>query len=83
MLRSMAGALWVSEPTETASKSDGFDQPAGAAIGLVSGERRRARTSRAGRYDWPRRKGRGPDWNEEEPTSRYESHQYDVIGRQP
>jgi hypothetical protein len=25
MLRSMAGALWVSEPTETASKSDGFD----------------------------------------------------------
>jgi hypothetical protein len=25
MLRSMAGALWVSEPTEAASKSDGFD----------------------------------------------------------
>jgi hypothetical protein len=56
MLRSMAGALWVSEPTETASKSDGFDPqlpvrldrpgpgtPTGAVIGLVSGERRRAR----------------------------------------
>jgi hypothetical protein len=56
MLRSMAGALWVSEPTETASKSDGFDPqlpvrldrprpgtPTGAAIGLFSGERRRAR----------------------------------------
>ncbi|WP_338780513.1 hypothetical protein [Streptomyces sp. DG1A-41] len=36
MRRSMAGALWVSEPTETASKSDDFDQPAGAAIGAGS-----------------------------------------------
>ncbi|MBE1472167.1 hypothetical protein H4W32_000209 [Actinophytocola algeriensis] len=52
----MAGALWVSEPTETASKSDGFDPqlpvrldrpwpgtPTGAVIGLVPGERRRPR----------------------------------------
>ncbi|MFE5109470.1 hypothetical protein [Streptomyces sp. NPDC056663] len=80
----MAGALWVSEPTETASKSDGFEQPAGAAIELASvsvGGRGRARAGRVD--DWPRRKGRGPAQNEEEPTSRYESHQYDGIGHQP
>jgi hypothetical protein len=71
ILRSIAGALWVSEPTETAPKSDGFDQPAGAAVG-------------AGRVDdRPRRKGGGLNWNEEELTSREESHQYGVIGHQP
>jgi hypothetical protein len=27
--------------------------------------------------------GGGPNKNQKEPTSRYESHQYDVIGHQP
>ncbi|MEU0692198.1 hypothetical protein [Streptomyces uncialis] len=70
LLRSIVGALWVSEPTETASKSDGFDQPAGAALG-------------AGRVDdWPCWKGSGLNWKEEEPTNREKSAQYGVIGHQ-